>query len=165
MMLRALSSDLDRLTGLLARGDRADVQAARRVVAALRRALTGRRAERVELAEQLALRLRYQSDSAIDCPLGCPVRAVVCVARQIQSEWESSGRLTVFARSSRSRLREGRAPELARHDRKRGVGLSRPTCVTARCEVGAAARVGLGDTEEAVAMAARAPRASDTSEA
>jgi hypothetical protein len=107
-----------------------------------------------EVGEQLALGLRLPSDAPVpDCPLACPVRAVVCVARQLQSELEMKPR------------DPNRPRELARHDGKRGRTPTRPTCVTERCEVGREVRAAHGDTEEARAMAARAPRASDTSEA
>jgi hypothetical protein len=146
---RVLDGDLARIQGLLARGERPDIAEARRIVSAARRALVARPAEPVDPGQE-RLHLPMASDSLVwDCPLGCPVSALVCVARQVQSELEI-GRGPAVRRSSPAK--RGRAP-------------TRPSCVTARCEVGARVRLLLGDPTEAKAMAARAPRASDTSEA
>lgn len=96
--------------------------------------------------------------------LGCAgVAYLTCVARQIQSDNEIRG-VGSRATRARRRTRANRSRELARHDGKRGTTPSRPTCVTTRCEFGAAVRAILGDTREAQALASRAPRASDTSE-
>lgn len=97
-----------------------------------------------------------------DCPLGCPVKAVVCVARQIQSDIETGG--TQTQRRCQRRADPDRPAELARHDGKRGTLASRPTCVTSHCALGASVRALVGDTPEAVEMAKRAPRCTDTSE-
>ncbi len=161
---RVLEGDLARLAGLLARAAREDVHAARQQVAALRRALSARPRDE-EAAEQLALALRLASDAPIrDCPLGCPVPAVVCVARQLQSEMERKGvRQRTTSRACRRRADPDRARELARHDGKRGTQASRPTCVTEHCQVGAIVRALHGDTDEAWTMAEKAPRETDTS--
>lgn len=149
---RVPEAGLALLAARLRRGGHDDLRAAREQVAEWRRPPL--RAVALESGEQLALALRLSSDALVlDCPLNCPVRAVVCVARQIQSEAEMRP-----ARPDRPR-------ELARHDGKRGRTPTRPTCVTERCEVGREVRAAHGDTDEARAMAARAPRASDTSEA
>jgi hypothetical protein len=169
---RAIVEDLGRLAGLLLRGERPDIQESRRIVSALRRVFDARPvpadpALSGEEREQLGIALRFMDAAALvqECPLGCPVRAVVCVARQLQSQREMEGSGTRFARDPRRRRdRPDRPAELARHDKKRGTTPTRPTCVTARCALGAQVRVMLGDTPEAQAMAARAPRGSDTVE-
>lgn len=153
----ALLEDVNRLTGLLARGERGDVAEARRITGALRRALapqpraTGREDE---AREQLVLSLALTPEAVVlDCPLRCPVQAIVCLARQYQSDMEMQRRAA-----------PDRPPELRRHDKKRGTTTTRPTCVTSRCAVGARVRLLLGDRPEARAMAARAPRSGDTVE-
>jgi hypothetical protein len=149
--VRVLENGLARVVALLRRGGRADVPAALEHAQALRRAIRWRPA-RADAA-QLPLALPLTPEAPVqDCPLGCPVTALVCVARQIQSDQELNAR------------DPSRPRELARHDGKRGRTPSRPTCVTARCAVGREVRAALGDLPEAKAMAARAPRASDTSE-
>jgi hypothetical protein len=140
------------LAARLRRAEEPDLRAAREQVAAWRRPPAC--ALESAAAEQLVLPLRIASSTPVeDCPLACPVRAVVCVARQIQSELEMKPRAP------------NRPRELARHDGKRGRTPTRPTCVTERCAIGREVRAAHGDTDEARAMAARAPRASDTSEA
>lgn len=159
---RALEDDLARLAGLLASGDVVHLRTARVVVSAMRRSLRVVRADPVDPGQE-RLMLRMPSDFPVsDCPLGCPVSAVVCVARQIQSDLETKG--TSSTRRCVRRADPGRPVELARHDGKRGTLASRPTCVTAHCPVGAFVREAHGDTAEAKDMARRAPRCTDTSE-
>lgn len=121
---------------------------------------TGRGQERLELPMASAALV-------LDCPLGCPVSALVCVARQIQSEQELTPGTAASAKADKRerRAEAGRTIEaLARHIGKRGKTPTRPACVTERCSVGASVRDRHGDTEAARAMARRAPRAADTSE-
>lgn len=152
--LRALEEDLARLTGLLALARREPgtvehLKRASALVSAVRNALRPRRPDPVDPGQE-RLVLPMASDALVlDCPLGCPVSALVCTARQIQSEQE-------IGAGARARRRSSPA--------KRGRTPTRPTCVTARCGVGAAVRERHGDTSEARAMASRAPRAADTSE-
>jgi hypothetical protein len=162
--IRVLESGLARVAALLRRGDRGDVQAALEHLRGLRRTLSARPARKDGVAAQLRLplALRIGADALVDdCPLGCPVRAIVCVSRQIQSDVETKGAKTT--RACRRRADPDRPKELARHDKKRGTHASRPTCVTEHCQVGAVVRALHGDTPEAIAMAARAPRETDTS--
>lgn len=165
-----LVGDVKRIRGLLARGERSDVQEARRLAASLDRALTARRPPPApepdaDAPEQLGIELRFvTSDTRVEeCPLGCPISALHCTARQIQAQLEREGGGSRFANDPRRRRdRPDRPPELARHDTKRGSRASRPSC--ASCPVGAVVRALHGDTPEAIEMARRAPRASDTAE-
>lgn len=152
MRLRVLEDDLGRLAGLLAR-DAPRAVDARRLVAALRRLVASARRPAREPGPLMRAFRIYPDDVVEECPLGCGVPAVVCVARQLQSEAELRG-----AR------RANRPRELARHDGKRGRAPTRPTCVSSRCALGASVRLMLGDSPRARAMAAAAPRSSDTSE-
>lgn len=162
-LARVLEEDLGRLAGLLLR-DAPRAVDARRLVGAMRRALRARRATPDPGPMECLVHLRPDAVVA-DCPLGCPVEAIVCVARQLQSQREADGTGTRFARDpKRRRDRADRSVDLARHDKKRGLGLTRPTCVTGRCSVGSQVRLLLGDRPEAQAMAARAPGASDAVE-
>lgn len=148
--LRALEEDLARLAGLLARAERGDLPPARALVSAMRRRLRARQPDPVDPGQE-RLRLPMASDAlVVDCPLGCPVSALVCTARQLLSEQEIGSSVRAKRRSSPA---------------KRGRTPTRPSCVTARCSVGAVVRERHGDTDEAKAMALRAPRAADTSEA
>lgn len=160
-LVTSAADDLGRATGLLLRGAPADVKEARRILSAVRRVLLGGRPRperEPEEVEQLAIGLRYQTDSPVtDCPLGTPdVRAVVCVARQIASELEV-GKGPVRPVGARYF-----APRGSRSRRKRGNVASFVQCRTELCAVGALVRRGLGDTPEAVELARRAPRCTDT---
>jgi hypothetical protein len=154
----AIEVDLGRLTGLLARGGPEDIREARRVVSSLRRAVA--RPPTVHTEEeptvgQLRLRLRLLPEAIVrDCPISCPPQclaapsALVCVARQLANELDL-GKGPAKKRSSRA---------------KRGRVGKFVSCKTELCRVGALARLLLGDRDDAREMAARAPRASDTSE-
>jgi hypothetical protein len=159
--LQAIAGDLDRTTGLLVRGDRPDIVTARRILAAVRRAvrraLDRPRVASAPVAEQLAVALRYRADTPVDCPMGCPVKAVFCVARQIASELE------VGKGPVRPPDAVHFAPRGSGSRRKRGSVASFVQCRTELCATGAEVRGSLGDTPEAVRMARDAPRASDTS--
>lgn len=153
----ALDVDLGRLQGLLARGDREDVREARRLVAAVRRALAPAPSVHVEEARpgQMPLPLRLRPDAIVkDCPLACPPQcmaapaALVCVARQVANELELG---KGPARKRSSRAKRGRVGKFV-------------SCKTEQCPVGARTRLLLGEREDVHEMAARAPRASDTSE-
>lgn len=131
----------------------------------VRRAVAILRALRFESARAVADSLERQipfltpldpGTTVGGCPLHCGVTAVECVARQIHAEIETRGAPTT--RACRRRADPDRPRELARHDGKRGTAASRPTCTTVLCSVGACVRAVLGDTAEARAMAARAPR-------
>jgi hypothetical protein len=156
-----LAEDIGRAAQLLADGDTAGAMAA---LGSILRAVEAPAEDHKPVAEQPPLTLRLRPDSRVeDCPLGTPdVRAIVCVARQIQSDMESGGVET--SRRCWRRADPNRPVELSRHDGKRGTLVSRPTCVTTHCPVGARVRLLLGDLPEAAAMARKAPRATDTSE-
>ncbi len=128
---------------------RAQIALAEQRLSSMRRALAVRPADPIDPG-QLVLELPLPSDALVfDCPLGCPVSALVCTARQIQSEQEIGAGARAKRRSSPA---------------KRGRTPTRPACVTTRCSLGASVRERHGDTAEARAMASRAPRATDTSE-
>ncbi len=174
MARRSIAGRLARLAVLLEQGDRAALEAAQVEVVEIRREVSvpRRRAPADESAPhqlELVLALRMAAEAPVrGCPLGCrDVRAVVCVARQLKSEAELSDGTARSAKASKRKRRAeaGRTLEaLERHKGKRGRAPSRPTCVTERCKQGAAVRALLGDTPEAVALAEKAPSASDTSE-
>jgi hypothetical protein len=147
---RVMAEDLGRLRGLLVRGEREDVREARRVAASLQRALAPSRHPDDEERDQLALPLRMRPDAIVaDCPLSCPPNALCCTARQIAND-----------------LQVGRGPAQKRSSRaKRGRVGKFVSCRTDLCPVGARVRLALGDVPDAVEMARRAPKASDTSEA
>jgi hypothetical protein len=73
---------------------------------------------------QLELPLKVAPHEVVaGCPLGIGIRAGACVARQIAGD--------------KRQANANRAPELARHDGKRGHAPEEPHCITARCETGA----------------------------
>lgn len=151
----AISGDLARISGLLEHlrvprsRDAERVEAALRLISAVRRALEPRTADPVAVLDlPPALPLAGVLAGVVnDCPLSCPVTPELCVSRQIASEREV-GKGEAVKRSSPA---------------KRGRVASFVQCRTDMCSIGAKVRALHGDTPEAVEMAKGAPRCTDTS--